>query len=93
MILYMLERDGGFLAGDTETGRAAYAYPSSDHARLARRHSGEIAAEMIHRANEYADSFPELYAKSTWGQGHAAECLARLNRASDYSDFFGFCAA
>lgn len=49
-IVFNLESDGGFLAGDTETGFTSYAYPTSTHADFAKRQPGaqaKIAAEMM----------------------------------------------
>lgn len=50
-IQYRMLEDGAFIAGDTNTGRTAYAYPTSSHATLARRLPARIAAEMIASAN------------------------------------------
>src|SRR5579862_6590692 len=52
MILYLLEPDGGFLVGDTETRFAAYAYPTSDHADAARKDPAAIAATMLEEENK-----------------------------------------
>jgi len=46
-LIYKLTRDGGFLAGNTETDRTAYAYPSSPHARAALRKPEAVAREML----------------------------------------------
>ncbi|UKJ74527.1 hypothetical protein [Azospirillum brasilense] len=46
-ILFMHTPEGGFLAGDTETGLTSYAYPTSTHATRARNHPGKVAAEMM----------------------------------------------
>lgn len=55
MIIFIRTQEAGFLAGDTETGFTAYAYPTSTHAVAAKRspsHRAAIAKEMI--ANETA---------------------------------------
>jgi len=46
-IRYMITADGGFLCGDTETGLAAFAYPTSPHAEQAKRCPDTIARHMI----------------------------------------------
>ncbi|NUB25743.1 hypothetical protein [Azospirillum brasilense] len=53
-ILFMRTPEGGFLAGDTETGLTSYAFPTSTHATRARKHPAKIAAEMM--ASETASS-------------------------------------
>lgn len=58
MIVFRLEPDGGFVAGDTETRRTSYAYPSSPNATLARKLPERIAGEMIASANRFAASCP-----------------------------------
>jgi hypothetical protein len=58
MITFKLLPDGGFVAGDTDTGRASYAYPTSSHATIARTMPARIAAEMMESANRYAASCP-----------------------------------
>lgn len=47
MIRYLHQPDGGFLAGDTSTGIAAYAYPTSTHGSMARRDPGRAARAMV----------------------------------------------
>jgi hypothetical protein len=51
MIVYKMLADGAFVAGDTETGRTCYAYPTSSHATLARKMPERIAADMVASAN------------------------------------------
>jgi len=53
MIVYELLADGGFVAGDTDTGFTAYAYPTSSHATMAKRQASRIAAEMVASANRF----------------------------------------
>ena len=50
MIFWHLDDQGGFTAGDTETGLTAYAYPTSPSATSARRDPRRIAAMLV--ANE-----------------------------------------
>jgi hypothetical protein len=53
MIVFKLESDGGFIAGDTKTRVASYAYPTSEYATLARKMPATIAHEMMARANSF----------------------------------------
>jgi len=55
MIVYELLTDGGFVAGDTETGFTSYAYPTSSHATMAKRQASRVAAEMVKSANAFGD--------------------------------------
>lgn len=55
-ILFKFDKQGGFLCGDTATGRTAYAYPTSSYAISAHRvtHRGEakfVAARMMAQEN------------------------------------------
>jgi hypothetical protein len=54
MILFKLDAQGGFTCGDTETGRTAYAYPTSSHAQAAKKQPELVAAKMM--ANENSSS-------------------------------------
>lgn len=51
MIKFALLPDGGFVCGDTDSGRTGYAYPTSPHATMARTVPERIAVEMIGSAN------------------------------------------
>ncbi len=51
MVTYQLMTDGAFVAGDTETGRTSYAYPTSANAAGARRRPLLIAKRMIAAEN------------------------------------------
>ena len=53
-ILYRLDAEGGFTVGDTDSGFASYAYPSSPHADAARKNPKRVAAEMHEQAKEGA---------------------------------------
>ena len=46
-IVHTFDKDGAFIAGDTETGKTCYAYPSSDHANAAKRRAAKVAKEMM----------------------------------------------
>ena len=50
-ILFKHDDAGGFLAGDTATGRCANAYSTSDFATRARRMPDAVAAEMVRHEN------------------------------------------
>jgi len=58
MIVHRLLDCGAFVAGDTDTGETSYAYPTSDHARRAKRYPDLVAREMIKRANASASFMP-----------------------------------
>ena len=61
-IRFKLETNGAFIAGDTETGRTAYAYPSSTYAMQAKRHPKTVAAEMMADENStgrWRDAFDD----------------------------------
>ena len=47
MIFHTRDQYGAFVAGDTETGRTAYAYSSSPNSDAARKAPREVAAEMM----------------------------------------------
>jgi len=50
MVVWLMDDDGGFTAGDTATGRTGYAYPTSTHATLACRNPGATARKMMRAA-------------------------------------------
>ena len=52
-VQFKLLADGGFVAGDSESGMTSYAYPSSPHAVAAKKHAELVAEEML--ASERAD--------------------------------------
>ena len=39
--------DGGFVAGDTDSRLTSYAYPSSPHAIVAKKHARLVAEDML----------------------------------------------
>jgi len=51
MIVHSFISDGGFIAGDTETLRTSYAYPTSAFACDAKRSPGKVAKEMMDAEN------------------------------------------
>ena len=66
MIEYLLDAQGGFTCGDTETGLTSYAYPTSTHATLARRVPERIAAEMVKAAKRFAHLSRADYDTRNW---------------------------
>ena len=73
-IVHKLLPDGGFVAGDTHTGRTSYAYPTSPSAKLGRKQPGEAAADMMRRENAISAA-----ARSVGGQDYDARNWARLD--------------
>jgi hypothetical protein len=69
VILYRILPDGGFVAGDTDTRRTAYAYPKSGLAFRAKLQAAKVAAEMVSAAN--AEAIPDHiripYDAANWG--------------------------
>ena len=51
-IVFGFDDVGGFIAGDTVTGRTSYAYPSSHHAVTAKRSAVRTAVQMMRQENE-----------------------------------------
>lgn len=63
MIVYLVDGAGAITAGDTASGLANYAYPSSPWAQMARRDPAGVAAEMIAEAKRVAPAvagFPHI---------------------------------
>lgn len=52
--IWKLLPDGGFVAGDPNTGRTAYAYPTSANAEHAKHNPAREAAMMLGSANRFA---------------------------------------
>lgn len=53
MIVYKMLPDGGFVAGDMASQLTSYAYPSSPHALVAKKHPKAVAEDML--GSERAD--------------------------------------
>ena len=66
MIVFRLLADGGFVAGDTATGRTSYAYPTSEHANIARRLPDRVAREMMKAANAFVGCDTADYDARMW---------------------------
>jgi hypothetical protein len=47
MFDYLLLQDGGFVCGDPITRITAYAYPTSENAKAAKRHPSNVARMML----------------------------------------------
>jgi hypothetical protein len=71
MIKFKLLADGGFVAGDTETNKTSYAYPTSTYATLARRMPERTAADMIKSANAFKGCDTTDYDLRMWEQLNA----------------------
>ncbi len=56
-ILVKLDERGGFTCGDTDTGRASYAYPTSECAIGARHDPHGIAVRMLRKTDKFCDCF------------------------------------
>jgi len=54
-VVYKMQADGGFLAGDMDSGIACYAYPTSNNATQAKETPQRVAEKMIR--NELALKF------------------------------------
>lgn len=50
-MIHLMKADGGFTCGDLKSGRTAYAYPTSDFAKAARRRPVEVARTMLRKEN------------------------------------------
>jgi hypothetical protein len=89
-IQFKLLADGGFVAGDTETGRTSYAYPTSPHATMARTMPERIAAEMIASANrvsgDTADYDARMWAKMAPSVEEAWHNRVEVDRETAYGE-------
>lgn len=54
-IIYAFDESGGFIAGDTKTGRTAYDFPASHCATKAKLSPQKTAIEMMRRENKWGD--------------------------------------
>lgn len=52
-LIHLLDGDGGFTVGDTNTGTTLYAYPTSPRASQARRNPVGVATTMQTDANTW----------------------------------------
>ena len=46
-IVFKMLEDGAFVAGDRGSGMTSYAYPSSPHANVAKKHPKAVAEDML----------------------------------------------
>ena len=67
LVFKMLE-DGGFVAGDRGSGMTSYAYPSSPHANVAKKHPKLVAEDMLSREWMQARNIPAVkeYDRLNW---------------------------
>ncbi|MDE2232509.1 MAG: hypothetical protein KGJ90_00055 [Patescibacteria group bacterium] len=52
-IIFRHMPDGAFVCGDLESGRTAYAYPTSQHAIKAQKSPDLVAETMLENENDY----------------------------------------
>lgn len=66
-VFRMLE-DGGFVAGDEDSRMTAYAYPSSPHAGVAKRHPKAVAEDMLGSERQSYRTIPAIqeYDRKNW---------------------------
>lgn len=68
-IKFKILPDGGFVAGDTESGLTSYAYPSSPYAISARKNPAKVAATMIRGEGALSRTYSEHakeYDRKNW---------------------------
>lgn len=63
-IVHKVMPDGGFVCGDTQTGRTAYAYPTSPHATKARKSAATVAKAMMRNVGPTCDLVKEYDARN-----------------------------
>lgn len=68
MILFGFTEDGGFVAGDSRTGRTTYAYPTSTYAVHAKHDPIKVAKTMITFTNHepYVPATCDPYDHRNW---------------------------
>ena len=79
-IVFRMMPDGGFVAGDRDSEMTSYAYPSSPHALVAKKHPKAVAEDML--ASERMDyrKIPAIleYDAANWrkiaGASETARC-------------------
>jgi uncharacterized protein YbcC (UPF0753/DUF2309 family) len=71
-IEYQMDAQGGFYAADTYRKTIEYAYPSSEHARLAVKNPARVADEMLAGpAIHYADRWEYMRGKMLKAKGES----------------------
>lgn len=65
-IVYLLDADGGFTAGDTETRITVYAYPTSLYATVAKRKAAAVAEQMIGAEHRFGFDHEMQYDARNW---------------------------
>lgn len=66
MIVFRMDAQGGFTAGDTVTRLTAYCYPTSFNAVIARKQPERIAHELIKGAKLFATLDRADYDARNW---------------------------
>jgi len=64
--VFKLLLDGGFVCGDTESRVTSYAYPTSEHAVLAKRDAAKVAATMLGAERRYGMPHEADYDARMW---------------------------
>ena len=67
-VVFKMFEDGGFVAGDRDSGMTSYAYPSSPHATVAKNHSQAIAEDMLGSERQDFRAIPAIkeYDRKNW---------------------------
>ena len=67
-VVFKMLDDGGFVAGDRDSGMTSYAYPSSPHANVAKKHPKLVAEDMLGSEWMQARSIPAVkeYDRKNW---------------------------
>jgi hypothetical protein len=66
MIYHTFDAQGGFVAGDPDTGVTVYAYPTSVCVNCARRNPVKTAREMIDSEPMWRGRFAAEYDEQNW---------------------------
>ncbi len=77
-IKHSIDTDGGFTAGDTETGITAYSYPTSHYSTNAKRHAAATAETMLR-----IEATSRKWTPLSIAQSYDARNWARLNTTTD----------
>lgn len=67
-VVFKMLDDGGFVAGDRDSGMTSYAYPSSPHATVAKQYAKLVAEDMLRSEWMQARNIPFVkeYDRKNW---------------------------
>jgi len=67
-VIFKMLEDGGFVAGDRGSGMTSYAYPSSPHAIVAKKHAKLVAEDMVTSERMSYRAIPAIkeYDRKNW---------------------------